>query len=99
MNANISNEVRKAIYRREGYECAICGGTRSLQIHHVYKRSQGGKDTPHNLICLCMYCHALVHGTMNDGYMTQEDAEQAITEYLADYYMDEWDPCDWPEFR
>ena len=46
-----------------------------------------------------MFCHAMVHGTMNDGYMTQEDAEQAITEYLADYYMDEWDPCDWPEFR
>ena len=94
MNANIENQIRKNIYRREGFACAICDNTKHLQIHHVIPRSQGGRGTPHNLVCLCMKCHALVHGTYAypAGYITQEDAIQAITEYLADLYAPEWNP-------
>ncbi len=94
MYANISNAARKAIYRREGFACALCGNPKHLQVHHVLKRSQGGKGNPQNLICLCAQCHALVHGTFKypEGYITKEDAELAIIEYLADYYAPDWDP-------
>ena len=54
ISANIPNSVRKAIYKRDGYRCALCDSNRGLQIHHVMKRSQGGSDSPHNLITLCM---------------------------------------------
>lgn len=93
ISANIPNSTRKAVYRRDNYACALCDSTKYLQIHHYCHRSQGGNDTPHNLITLCADCHALVHGTiLNDRGVTQEDAEQGIVEYLADYYADEW----WP---
>lgn len=62
ISANISNQVRRGIYRREGYRCALCDSTKYLQIHHIIKRSQGGSNHPHNLICLCADCHALAHG-------------------------------------
>ena len=63
ISANIPNSVRKAIYKRDGYRCALCDNNRGLQIHHVMKRSQGGSNSPHNLITLCMYCHNTIHGT------------------------------------
>ncbi len=93
ISANISKATRKAVYRRDGYRCAICDSTKYLQIHHCIKRSQGGTDLPQNLITLCADCHALAHGTnLNNWDATQEDMEQAITEYLADYYAPDWSP-------
>lgn len=62
ISANISNAQRKAIYRREGYRCALCDSAKYIQIHHIIPRSQGGGNHPHNLIALCSDCHALAHG-------------------------------------
>ena len=36
ISANIPNSVRKAVYKRDGYMCALCGDTRQLQIHSEY---------------------------------------------------------------
>lgn len=94
ISAKLSNEQRKAVYRRDGYRCALCDSTKYLQIHHYIKRSIGGSNSMHNLICLCSDCHALAHGTnLRDWQdITQEDVEQAIVEYLEDMYMEEWNP-------
>lgn len=97
LSANITNQERKAIYRRDGYRCALCDSTRYLQIHHVVPRGQGGTDSPHNLITLCSDCHALAHGTNLRDWVDvdQEAIQQAIIEYLADYYAGEgylWSP-------
>lgn len=64
MNANISNEVRRGIYRRDGFRCALCDSTDGLQIHHVVPRGVGGSNSPMNLICLCWRCHNAAHGSM-----------------------------------
>ena len=45
------------IYERDNYQCELCDSTKGLQKHHIVKRSQGGKDTPENLILLCWDCH------------------------------------------
>lgn len=92
--SKLTNAQRKAIYRRDGFMCALCGSGRYLQIHHLIPRGEGGKNTPHNLITLCSDCHALVHGFNAHDYpdMTPEDVEQAIVEYLADLYAPYW----WP---
>lgn len=90
----LTNAQRKAIYRRDGFMCALCGSGRYLQIHHYIHRGQGGSNSPHNLITLCSDCHALAHGLNLHDFpdMTQEYVEQCILEYLADYYAPEWDP-------
>lgn len=96
MKANIPNTIRKSVYRRDGYRCAICDNTQTIQIHHYIPRGKGGSNSPQNLITLCSTCHALAHGTnLIDGSdFTQEDMEQAILEYLADYYAPGWHPDD-----
>lgn len=62
ISAGLTNAQRKAIYRREGWRCALCDSPKYLQIHHIIRRSQGGGNHPHNLIALCSDCHALAHG-------------------------------------
>lgn len=94
MSADLSKRERKAIYRREGYRCALCDSTRYLQIHHYVPRGRGGTDSPHNLIALCSDCHALAHGTRLRDWqdVDQETIQQACCEYLADYYAPGWNP-------
>lgn len=65
MNANISNKVRKSIYRRDGFRCALCDSTDHLEIHHVVPRGKGGgRENPMNLITLCWRCHLAAHGSV-----------------------------------
>ena len=98
MNAKLSNEERRAISRRDGYQCAVCGCHRFLQIHHYIPRGHGGTNHPHNLVTLCDSCHAMAHGINLVGHpdLTQEDMEQMIVEYLADLYAPDWYP--WGEY-
>lgn len=87
--SKLTNEARKAVYRRDGFQCAVCGDNRRLQIHHIWKRSQGGGDEQMNLITLCSVCHALAHGINLAGVdLTQEDVEQSVVEYMSDLYAD-----------
>ena len=94
ISANIPNETRRQVYKRDGYRCALCDDTRYLQVHHYVHRSLGGSNHVHNLITLCSKCHALAHGTnlFDFAEISQEDIEQACVEYLADYYAPDWNP-------
>lgn len=53
LSAKISNDVRKAVYCRDHYQCVLCDYDRGLQIHHVVTRGQGGTNYPQNLVTLC----------------------------------------------
>lgn len=96
ISANIKTSTRKAVYRRDGYSCALCDSTQYLQVHHYIERGAGGYDIPQNLITLCSRCHGQAHGIdLYDSIITQDDIEQAIVEYLADYYTSDttvWNP-------
>ncbi len=96
ISANVPNDIRKGIYRREGFACALCGDPRALQIHHVIPRGDGGGNSPYNLICLCRYCHAAAHGTflIEDYPITQAEVEQHCVEYVEDVYAAGWAPFD-----
>lgn len=95
ISSNVPNSIRREVYRRDGYRCALCDSPKYIQLHHYQPRSQGGINHPMNLITLCMYCHAAVHGTNLDGdERTSEDVKQAIAEYLGDYYAPDWYPWD-----
>lgn len=96
MDANITKEVRKKVYRRDGWRCALCDSTRYIQIHHIVPRGKGGPNTVMNLITLCSDCHGLAHGIDLRGFgATAEDVEQAMIEYISDLYAEEgviWNP-------
>lgn len=102
--ANIPAATRRAVYRRDGYRCALCDDVRGLQIHHAMPRSVGGSDDEMNLVTLCWRCHAEAHGTFlperHRAPRTPEElAElrrslketyaQNIVEYLADHYAEQ----------
>ena len=93
MSAGIPNSMRKEVYKRDGYRCAICDSTDGLQLHHVKPRGRGGADHPMNLITLCWRCHAAVHGSiMGDEYaaaaagldagMTPEQQRQELMYFM-----------------
>ncbi len=43
---------------RDHYRCQVPGcSRRSVEVHHIVFRSQGGTDDPQNLICLCAAHH------------------------------------------
>lgn len=96
ISASISKDLRKMVYKRDGYMCALCGATQYLQIHHYCKRSLGGCDHPMNLITLCSYCHGVLHGNLPaySDYMGADELDQACAEYLGDYYAPDWYPYD-----
>jgi Recombinase/HNH endonuclease len=43
-------------------ECANCGSTNDLQIHHIVPLSVGGNNVLTNLVRLCGECHDKAHG-------------------------------------
>lgn len=93
MKNTITNTTRREVYRREGYQCALCSCTQYLQIHHAIPRGRGGSNNEENLICLCSVCHGMAHGIIPNNLedaLTAEDMDLAIIEYLADYYPGEW---------
>lgn len=96
MNANVDNKTRKAVYKRDGYQCALCDYSRHLQIHHVVRRGEGGPNIAANMIALCADCHALAHGIDLRGFGADpEDVRHAIVEYMADLYANAgylWSP-------
>lgn len=90
LSAKLTNEKRKAVYKRDFYSCAICGNTNTIQIHHVTPRGHGGKNTMDNLITVCGWCHAALHGSgyfLDEGAgFSRENYELAAIEYLDDMY-------------
>ena len=97
INAGIPNLIRKEVYRRDHFRCALCDSDRGLQVHHVVHRSKGGTNHPQNLITLCWKCHAVAHGTRlpDMDFMQPAEVNQACVEYVADYYTDMgyiWNP-------
>lgn len=58
----IRKEKRLAIYLRDGLACCYCGspvedGTR-LTLDHIRPYSQGGSNSPSNLVTCCLKCNS-----------------------------------------
>lgn len=63
--------LRKAVYKRDNYECQGCTakggpeGDAELHAHHIVPLSMGGSNMKSNLITLCEDCHGRVHGGLS----------------------------------
>lgn len=58
--AEVSNELRFYILKRDGHRCQKCGISdkfENLEIDHIKPISKGGKSTPDNLQTLCHQCN------------------------------------------
>jgi len=56
--------VKAFVLHRDGHECRSGQKqkhSKKLQIHHIIFRSEGGTNTPSNLITLCEDCHCDLH--------------------------------------
>ncbi len=56
------------VLNRDGYTCQKCREKKKnlkLHVHHIEFKSNGGSDSPHNLISLCEPCHKKLHTNSN----------------------------------
>jgi hypothetical protein len=57
--------VRDEVAARAGTWCEVRWDERCVRYgshaHHKLRRSQGGPDTPENLVWACHVCHELIH--------------------------------------
>lgn len=63
----VSEELRKEVFERDGYKCALCGRSAGpgvlLTAHHLVAKIEGGSDTdPENFVTLCHKDHAAITG-------------------------------------
>lgn len=54
---------REKCFKRDGYECRICGSKADLQCHHKTYVRVGGEE-PNDLTTLCEKCHGYITGMM-----------------------------------
>jgi len=83
--SRIPTAIRREVYDRDDRRCILCGDDRSIHLHHVRHRSQGGQSVPENLVCLCPACHAVAHGEWekrHDFPFDKDTALHAILWYL-----------------
>lgn len=60
--------VKAFVLSRDKHECQKCSGKKKdsrLHVHHIVFRSNGGTDSPDNLVTLCKACHDSLHDSSN----------------------------------
>jgi 5-methylcytosine-specific restriction endonuclease McrA len=53
----IPEEVRIAVWRRDGGQCARCASRENLEYDHIIPVSKGGSNTARNIELLCESCN------------------------------------------
>ncbi len=53
----VPDEVRAAVFERDGHKCRRCPATERLELDHIKPVSQGGGATEDNLQVLCVSCN------------------------------------------
>ena len=52
--------TRQRIFKRDNYQCCICGESKNLRVHHItYENLGAEKDS--DLTTLCSKCHKDIH--------------------------------------
>lgn len=77
--AKVSNKMRFAVYKRDGYRCQKCGRkTDDLEIDHIFPISKGGKTEFNNLQTLCHDCNMKKSDIIEAGTYTKINSNSPI---------------------
>lgn len=56
---HIPQDVKQAVWQRDGGKCVQCGATSYLEFDHIIPHSKGGANTVNNIQLLCRRCNGL----------------------------------------
>jgi hypothetical protein len=90
--------VRDQVVQRDGYRCQECGvrvgknvlgRLKGLQFHahHKVPQSKGGKDTPDNLVTMCVVCHA-TKGSRGHRLLFSRAAKRNLGDFVIWFLRD-----------
>lgn len=75
--STMGRRFQKAVLKKFGYRCVICGYSRFVNCHHVDNFARSQNDSPENGICLCPNHHAEAdYGIISPG---------KLREYVREY--------------
>ena len=75
---------RREVIIRDEYTCQDCGevgahkGDATLEVHHKTPVSEGGTDTPENLVTLCDECHNKRHKPSRTSANSDTNGTRAV---------------------
>jgi len=55
---DVPNDLRAAIFKRDGSACLKCGTDENLSVDHIEPLAKGGDNSPSNLQTLCKRCNS-----------------------------------------
>lgn len=58
----VNKYTQRVVSKAWNHQCAVCGRNDYLEFYHLIPASEGGSDECDNIILLCSFCHAAVHG-------------------------------------
>lgn len=57
VSRHIPQDVRSAVWQRDGGKCVECGAKEYLELDHIIPHSEGGANTVNNVQLLCRKCN------------------------------------------
>lgn len=60
----ISDDVKAAVWNRDGGKCVRCGSNKNIEFDHIIPFSRGGSSTFRNLQILCEPCNRAKGGSV-----------------------------------
>lgn len=70
----VSEDVRQAVFKRDGGRCKACDSTDDLSLDHIIPRSKGGSHDESNLQTLCRRCNAAKNNRQAKSDIDQSSA-------------------------
>ena len=61
MKTYVWQNIRREVFKRDGYKCVMCGASHPLNVHHVRYPTRWGEEKLEDLITVCDSCHAKIH--------------------------------------
>lgn len=80
--------MRKAVGSIRGWRCQYVGCDRKysdfwlMECHHILPTTNGGKDTPENMIIVCVEHHAILHEQLFDTGFGHPESARMVRERL-----------------
>lgn len=82
---DITQEVKKRVWERDGERCIVCGSHYAMPNAHYISRAHGGLGIEQNIVTLCQSCHHAYDNTPQRPIL-----RKYIKKYLQYKYGAEW---------